>query len=508
MPELAHQSIRTQAPARAAARRARPLLMGSLAGAGLLALLFAVGLRGGGGPGVPGRIADLEWFVVQPQSFDVLILATGEIEPSEKEEIVNRVEEETRIIEIIEEGSMVKAGDVLARLADDKIRQKIEQESLEVEQALAAKVAAEEQLAVAESAAVSEVRSAQLKLELAELELGKWKNGTDKLKMQELTLAVEKAKRELERASREAEQSAQLHAEKFISLSELEEAEIKKIEAENDLATAELQMQTYLKYTQANELRKCTSDVEEAQAELDRKMRKTASDVAEKKAAVQSRIKSLKIRQDRLAQLQQQLEATVITAPRDGVVVYGTSVGGRWFEDDPLRQGRQVRYNESLFIMPDMRRITASLRVHEAVVPRVKIGQSVSVSIDARPGQIVQGTVSQVAIMAASSNWMSDVREYTVKVELPAGFDPTLKPGMRCSGEIHTDRVVDALAVPLQAVASEGSEHFCYVAAGAGVRRQPVKLGRSSETLVEILEGLTAGDRVLLRSVKPGEVLP
>lgn len=478
----------------------------SLAGVGLLAVVFA-SLRGGGGSPLL-RATDPEWYLVQPQSFDIVILATGEIEPSEKAEINNRVEEGTRIVEIIEEGSTVKEGDQLARLADDKIRQNIEQESLEVEQALAAKVAAEEQLAVAESAAVSEVRSAQLKLELAQMELGKWQNGTDKLKLQSLTLAVEKAKRELERAAREAEQSAQLHAEKFISLSELEEAEIKKIEAENNLAKAELEMQTYLKYTRANELRKCTSDVEEAQADLERKTRKTASDVAEKKAAVQSKIKSLKIREDRLAQLRQQLEATIVKAPRDGVVVYGTSVGRRWSSGDPLRQGREVHYNEPLFIIPDMHRISASLRVHEAVVPQVKVGQSVSVSIDARQGHIIEGKVNQVAIMAESDNWMSDVREYTVKVELPAGFDPTLKPGMRCSGEIHTDHVADALAVPLQAVTSEGQEHYCYVWAGGGVRRQAVKLGRSNQMLAEIVEGLSAGDRVLLRKVKPGEVLP
>jgi HlyD family secretion protein len=74
-----------------------------------------------------------------------------------------------------------------------------------------------------------------------------------------------------------------------------------------------------------------------------------------------------------------------------------------------------------------------------------------------------------------------------------------------CASEILIGRVENAIAVPVQAVFTEGDQRFCYVETLAGLEKKPVKIGRASETYVEILSGLEGDERVLLRKAKPGE---
>ncbi|MCC7205132.1 MAG: efflux RND transporter periplasmic adaptor subunit [Phycisphaeraceae bacterium] len=449
-----------------------------------------------------------EWYDVQNRSFDVTVVASGELEPKDKVEIKCQVDGQTTIVELIDEGKAVKAGDLLARLADDDIRSKIDQESLQFEQAQADDVSAQENLAIQKNQAHSDESEARRKLEMAKLDLSKWEQGTDPQKKRELQLAFDKATRELARAKRDVELSQQLYGENFISLNELEDDQIKLIEAENTLATAKLDIEVYDKFTRPKELRDVQSAVELAESALDNTVRKNASELARKEADLQSKRRTLKMRQDKLDQLNKQLEQTVIRAPQDGLVVYGTSVGGnRWGRSDPLAVGRQVGFNELLFMLPDMRQMVAAVQVHESMLTRVQVGQKVRVTIDARAGQVIEGQVTQIGVMAESNRWWNpDLREYKVRVELPAGVDDSLKPAMRCTAEVLVDQVRDVMAVPVQAVYARGNQRIVYVAGGSQVVAKPVTLGRTSDMFAEITDGLELGQRALLREPRPGEV--
>ena len=70
---------------------------------------------------------------------------------------------------------------------------------------------------------------------------------------------------------------------------------------------------------------------------------------------------------------------------------------------------------------------------------------------------------------------------------------------MTADVELILDRLDDILQVPIAAVFSEGESTFCWKVTGRSRRTKvPVKVGRSNETDVEILEGLAEGDIVLL----------
>jgi len=449
------------------------------------------------------------WFTVERRDFLLEVMASGELEAIDQVDVKSQVEGQNAIVYVVAEGQWVEEGELLVRLADDQIREKVQQEELQVEQARATLKEAEQKLSIRRSEADSEVRKAEMKLELSKLSLAQWREGTDRQKERELDLALEKARRNLDRAKRDLELSRQLEAEKFISTAELEDDEIALIEAENALQTAELNRTIYDKYERPRELTQHASDVDEAEAELDRTRRSTRSDLEVLESDLASKRRQYEIRLDGFEKRKQQLDATEIRAPRAGMVVYASSTGSRWRRPDPIEVGREVRFNETIMMLPNTEQMIARLRVHEAMMAQVRKGQRVKVTVDALPGRVLEGEVDRIAVLADSSNWMNpDLREYTVKATLSDVADLGLKPGMRAHGRLIVGDVRDALAAPVQAVFADGEGRYVFVPAPGGgkVQRRDVRIGRSSDTLVEITAGLEPGEQVLLRRPEPREL--
>lgn len=453
--------------------------------------------------------ADGEWYDVKRTSFDLTVVATGELEAKNQVEVKSKVDRRVPLLEVIDEGTFVQKGDVLGKLDPTEVEERIEEETLEVEQAKASKISAEQELVIAQNESASEKRAAEVKLDLAELDLAKWQEGEVAQKKLELELALAKAERRLERAKEDLGYSQDLYDQKFISRSELDDDELEKTEAEAALETAQKNIEVYNKYTYQRDEKQKQSDLDQATAELERTIRKNESKLARLAADLESKKRSLTLREERLGELQEQLEASTILAPEKGLVVYASSVGPHWRRRDPIAPGREIRNDETIFLLPDTRQMVAALRVHEALLPQVEKGQPVSITVDARPGESIQATVSKIAVMAEDGGWLNpQLREYMVRAEMPYHEDGSgLKPGMRCTGEIKVGRAEEAIAVPVQAVFTEGDQQFCYVPANGGVKRRPVTIGKSSETMVEIVDGLDVGDAVLLRNPRPGEVV-
>ena len=85
--------------------------------------------------------------------------------------------------------------------------------------------------------------------------------------------------------------------------------------------------------------------------------------------------------------------------------------------------------------------------------------------------------------------------------------DVKLKPGISAKVEIQIDRVQDATYIPLQCVYQIGGENHCRVKVGENIEVRKIEIGVSSDKFVQITDGLTEGERVLLYNPDlPGEV--
>lgn len=483
------------------------VIVGVVIVAGILASVYFARATPG------GKEQTREIYTVEKIGFDISVTANGELEAKNQTEIRNRLEKQTTITEIVDEGTRATAGQVLVRLNADEIQTQFDSEKLAVETARADVINAENAYEIQVNENESALRQAKLKLELAEIEYKKWLEGDDVEKRQKNTLDIEKTDRERVRLSEKFDRSKMLFERDFLSKDERDRDEVAAIEAEAAYRTAVLARATYEDYERPKQIKKLSSDIEEARAEVDRVQRKNESQIASKEADRTNKRSQLQLREEKLARLQEQLNSTVLKAPQDGLVVYGTtserSRNGWGNNDGGLQIGKQVYPNQLLIVLPDTREMVASVKVHEANAGRIRPGQKAMMKVDAQPGKSYSGEVLSIGVLAESGGWRDpNLREYTVKIALDESNDLTgLKPSMRTEAEIVLGKVADVLAVPIQAVFSDGPVRYVYTPQGSKFVRTPVKTGRRSDMYVEVRAGLENAAMVLLREPAAGEVI-
>lgn len=483
-------------------------------GVATLGLLAAAGERvqqpgstGGGG----ASQGDADRAVAQKMSFDVTTVATGELEARKQIEIRNQLEQSTTITEVVKEGTMVKQGEVLVRLNSDAIQVQVDEESLKVEAARAAATVAENNYQIQVSENASNVSKAEVAVAVADLELKKWLDGEVRSTRQANDLALDKARRELDRLKEKYELGVNLERQGYLSRDELKRDELAYLEADAALKTAELNKRVYEEYTFPKDQKVKQSDLEQAKAELERVKVKNDSELASKDADRKNKREELRIREQRLQKYRDQLAMCVLTAPSDGLVVYDSSLNRDMFRGNQptvLDVGVQVQKNQRLMVLPDTSEMVAAVRVQESVTSRVRKGQTAAVKIDAMGGRIVPGVVDSVGVIAETGGWRDpNLREYTVRVRLTES-DARMKPSMRCEATLNLERVDNALSVPIQSVFSEQQVRYVLVPlSDRTYARRPVAVGRRSDRYAEIVAGLQPGEEVLVRAPKPGELV-
>jgi multidrug efflux pump subunit AcrA (membrane-fusion protein) len=474
------------------------------------------GLGGCGGSGdsdTAGRtVADVDLLPVERSDFDMVIPVTGELAAQRQIEIRNKLESRALITEIVAEGQAVKKGDVLVRLADQDIKQKVSDAADKLKTAESSLVAAETLLAIKESTKASDRSKADVAVQMADLALKAWREGEIHKKRQELELAIEVAVINLDRSKTRFEQSTKLLESKYITKDEFDKDRIEMIQSEVKVKQSRADLELFESYTVAQEEAKRASDYDQAVAERTRTDQRNDAEIEKAKAEADSARYKVETARNDLGRAEQDLRNCTIVAPSDGLVVYATSIdsggGGRGGGDvQPPQVGTELRPNELVIILPDTSRMIANLKVNEALSGRIRPGQVVTVQSDALPNVPLAGTVQSVSVLAASGGWRDpNRRDYTVKVALEADPSLGLKPSMRCKAEILLDQVKDSMSVPLQAIFRQGPIAYVYVAEGGGYAQRMVKLGRTSELRAEVLEGLKEGEQVLLREPTATEI--
>jgi multidrug efflux pump subunit AcrA (membrane-fusion protein) len=311
-------------------------------------------------------------------------------------------------------------------------------------------------------------------------------------------IAIEEAEITLQREKEDFEAAKELIELEYITRTDFEHDEFNFIKAKWDLAKARMAQQVLQTYTHVAELRKRQSDVEEAAKECDRVRKNAAAEETKKTRAVEGKEKELALTQDQLAKLRTQKENCRITAPTPGFVVY-YSEHWRWGSNDQIKEGAEVRERQVLMQLPDISKMTAVVRVHEAKTSKLGIGQRAVVEVEGMPDKRFTGSVTKIAAIADTQNrWLNpDLKEYETEITLDP-FDVTLKPGVTTHVELLVETVEDSLAVPIQSVYSKAGRRYVFRQNGRDLEYIEVQVGSISTEWAQISGGLADGDQILL----------
>ncbi len=141
----------------------------------------------------------------------------------------------------------------------------------------------------------------------------------------------------------------------------------------------------------------------------------------------------------------------------------------------------------------------ATFNASETDIGSIKLGQDVTVSLNAFPGKTFTGKVAAVDNIGTVS---SGVTNYTVLVAFDSDA-PGVLPNMAASASIITDVKSDVLLVPSAAVQNAGGQATVRILKNGNVQSVPVVVGGANDTQTEIVSGINEGDTVVTSSSTP-----
>jgi RND family efflux transporter MFP subunit len=246
------------------------------------------------------------------------------------------------------------------------------------------------------------------------------------------------------------------------------------------------------------ELQKAQRDLQRAEKLLAGKLisqelyddTKTSADLAAN--ALERAQRDLAITDESLSktQVRAPFDCTVLTRP----VSIGQAVSG----SGGYNSGSEV------LTIADLNAMIINAQVNQADVPRLKVGQTVEVAVEAVAGLRINGTVERVSPQATIKN---NIKGFAARILLK-DVDARVRPGMTANVKIPVASADNVTTVPLSAVFTEKNptssqmERFVYVQKADGFEKRPVKVGISDYFYAEIQEGLSAGDVVSLELPK------
>jgi RND family efflux transporter MFP subunit len=186
-----------------------------------------------------------------------------------------------------------------------------------------------------------------------------------------------------------------------------------------------------------------------------------------------------------LTDAERALRSTVILAPSDGTVV-----------EVQVRRGDAVGQNQPVARIASAIDMRLVADVDELDLPNVAAGSSVRIRLDAYPAVELDGEVVSTSPTARQQGG-STVFATTISFESPADLD--VRPGMNADVTVITDAREDVLLIPERALRTVGNRSYVEVETDGGRVEREVTLGYRGQGQVEVVAGLSEGERVVLR---------
>ncbi len=176
-----------------------------------------------------------------------------------------------------------------------------------------------------------------------------------------------------------------------------------------------------------------------------------------------------------------------LLAPIDGEVIVAK-----------VQPGQTVTTADPVLVLSD--RLIVRAQVDETDIGKVKLGMPAIVSLDAYPETKVDTTVEHIYYESKTVNNVTIYEVDLIAPQLPSFF----RSGMNANIDFIEQKKENVLLVPLEAVHKDKDGNYLLLAQGPGKEpmRQAVTVGISDEKNTEILSGITANDKIELKSEK------
>ena len=399
----------------------------------------------------------------------------------------------------VQEGSRVRAGQVIARVDSASIMQQISQAQAQVSAALSAKQQAQIQAQVSPQQSMIAIRQAEAGVAQARAQLDLVRAGARTQEVSRAREQVNSTKAAMDKAKADLDRAKRLFAGDAISRSAVEAAQLSYDTALANYRSAVEGFDLLIEGARPQEIRQAEEGVRQAEEQL-RMARANQVNDDIRRQQVQQADAQLRQAQAQLRIAQQQLSDTAIISPIDGYVT------GR-----PAKVGQVVSPGTPVASIVSLNGVYFEGQVPETEIANVQIGQTATVTLDAIPGRTFEGTVVAIDPKAESLGRLFATR---IAINNPGSI---VRPGMFGKAILRLKSIPNALTLPVDAIRKEGDKSFVFVRNGDVAKRVEIRVGQQQGEFVQVFNLTTTQDVVLkgkdllqdgskIREDKPAEV--
>jgi HlyD family secretion protein len=492
--------------------------LATLAGAGVLGWMYVPGwyekYKSGNDASNATRLT-AETVKVVRQDLRVMLTSSGRLRAIQSVPILPGItNRQLRITWIAEEGKPVKPGDLLVKFDTADIEEQQRQLKQQLEEATQQRTNAEAAIAIQKSDAESAIATAEAALKSSTTELNTYRDLEAPKRVNDLDSSINDNRKKVAEARQAVTEARQrLEDQLFSEEDQRKQLERSLVEAQQTAATAErilasnqLQKKIFRQYEYPQQMENKQQARRSAELGVEKAKVNAARAMDQRKAELARYDNTMKQQQRRLEQIADEIKKSNVTAPVEGLIVYGDPSRGYAYGGERITVGSNWYGGNVLMTIPDLSAFEIDINVPEDYRGRVTEGVPAAITFEAVPGLVFSGKLKEIARIGTTSGYAFDEtsapRSFKSIVSLN-GIDPRLVSGMLAKIEITADVVPQALLVPVDALYNENGTPIAYVRLdkpGSATRyeKRRVRTGKRNDSYVQIVEGLFEGETLSL----------
>ena len=443
-------------------------------------------------------------------SFNVVITANGMLDAVKRYvvEAPSLSKKGLDIISAVVDQSVLQKGDLIVEFSDENYLDELETQNIKIEEAENDLMILEQDYQMKIADIVSAIKAATDAHRVSKEALQKYVSEDAPLAKKNMQQALETARQNVEEEEQNlsslkagllsaavGDEAARLKIQKQVDASELQ---VNALESKEEEAAYDLRI--FKQYTFPQQSRKLEQNLVKSEMDLQKQLVNSAAQRLQIEGKIITQRRLLKSLTQQREDLLENISLLKVTAPVSGTITYGDpNPHHRNQQQKEITVGTTMSRSEIIGSIPDLSQLIVNVDVPEISRSKINPGMRAEMRIKALPNLKLSGTVDRISDLASRLVYWdrSSPKIYPTVIRLEQN-DPSLRPGMTVEVDMISEVISNVIYVPVEALFAREGGVYCQVKKATGSEDRQVKIGRSSNSFVEILEGLEPGEKVLL----------
>lgn len=247
------------------------------------------------------------------------------------------------------------------------------------------------------------------------------------------------------------------------------------------------------------------SGIEVEKMRIDRNTQRYSVEMQEKKLGYQIEIdqfNALSLRnneryaRNQIDELMDAIDLYTVRAPVSGIVIYK-----RDWNNQAKEVGSSVSAQDVVMEIPELSTMRARIQVDEIDSGRIKLGQDVSITVDAVQGRSFAGKVNSIGTILKQASFDRPQKVMEIYVNLTDLDVKTLRPGMSLKAQIRVGEYPNAIMIPMTSIEGRDGRSFVqvYNSQTKRIDWREVRLRTNDGQNAVVESGVDEGERIRIR---------